>query len=99
MPMELRINGYHWDRNAGNLIVSYAEGQDQHQLRFPDCQVCLDHGCGISQLTLGLHVTTDSERLSSLQALRGPFPWRHYQFLSIEGPFLEIISRSCQVAE
>jgi hypothetical protein len=99
IPLEIRINGYHWDRSGGYLVVLYAEGRKNYELLFPDCQVCLDNGCGVSQLTIGLHATTESERLANLLAERGDFPWKHYRFLSLDGPFLDIISRSCQVSE
>ena len=97
IPLDIRINGYVWDRTHGHLIVKYWEGEQSHELIFPNCQDFHDCGCGVNQSTVGFLATVQSERVRQLQAQRGNFPWRHYRFI---GPgheaVLEIISLPCQ---
>lgn len=98
IPVDVRINAYHWDRNTGFLAVHYTEAQQNHELLFPDCQACYDHQCSANQTTLGLQVSAKSARVEELQARRGKVPWKHYQFLgSNDEPILEIISRGCEI--
>jgi hypothetical protein len=97
IPLDIRINGYLWDRAHGHLILKYWEGEQSHELVFPNCQDCHDCGCGANQKTVGFLATVQSERVRQLQAQRGNSPWRHYRFI---GPgheaVLEIISLPCQ---
>lgn len=97
IPMHISITGYHWDRSSGNLTLVYTEGEQQHQLFFPHCQVCHDQGCGHSEVVVGLYATINSERLREVKAQRGNQRWKHYRFIAEAGePVLDIISAAIQ---
>lgn len=98
IPLAIRIDGYRWERNprGGDLVLSYLEGQQSHQLTFPNCQVCHDYGCGFHQDVVGLFATIHSERLRELQARGDGGPWKHYRFTAHDRkPVLDIISMEC----
>lgn len=98
IPLQISINGYTWQRDTGALILHYSEGQKAHQLVFPNCQVCHDHGCGSNTMVGGLYATINSERLRLLQSQRGAHRWKHYRFVAQGEPVLDIISQECQTA-
>ena len=96
IPLQVSINGYFWRRDSGELVLHYSEGSDAHQLVFPGCQVCHDHGCGANTLVKGLYATINSERLRELQAQRDGQRLKHYRFVSDGEPILDIISQECR---
>jgi PilZ domain len=97
IPLQAQINGYYWNRAQRSLTLQYSEGPDDHELHFPDCQMCHDHGCAFSSSAAGFHATTQSESLNRLRAQRGGSLWKHYRFLGPDGQaILEIISQPCQ---
>lgn len=97
IPMTIQISGYQWNRAEGHLSVHYLEGQDNHVLHFPECQMCHDHGCGVSQSAAGLLCGSESASLAQVRAQRGGAEWKHYRFLGPQGEtILDIISKSCQ---
>jgi PilZ domain-containing protein len=100
IPMDIRIDGYRWERNesGGRLVLNYTEGQDSHELIFPNCQLCHDYGCGFHRQVVGMFATIQSERLRELRSQRvNHEPWKHYRFIAPNrDPVLDIISLSCQ---
>lgn len=97
IPLEITIQGYRWDRDHGYLLLTYTEGEQGHELFFPGCQSCYDHGCGFHQKAVGLYATIHSERLRQIQAKRGSTTLKHYRFTGPDQePILDIISMPCQ---
>ncbi len=98
IPLQVSLNGYSWQRDSGDLVLHYSEGATAHQLVFPHCQVCHDHGCGANTMVKGLYATINSERLRELQAQRGAQRLKHYRFVADGEPILDIISQECRTA-
>lgn len=96
VPLEIDIQGYVWDENRG-LTIYYLDAGQRHQLLFPDCQLCHDHGCAFYVRIVAFYATTQSDKIRELQALRGNMAWRHYRFLATGGqPVLDIVAQPCQ---
>ncbi len=96
IPLRVVVEEYQFFRIGRCLILTFTELGHRYQLKFPQCQRVLDHGCLGGEEAIGLFVTTCSQWLREVQQ-HHPGPWKHYRLVAEHHrPLLEILSAPCE---
>jgi PilZ domain len=97
IPLRVALEGYTWNRSTRTLHVGLREGQQVHNLFFPDCQLFQVLEPAADRVIGGLYSTLTSPATRKLQLAGAPSSYKHYRFVADDGKgLIDIISCPCK---
>ncbi len=96
IPLNVILEGYTWSRASCTLHIGLREGDQVHNLFFPDCQLFQVLEPTVDKTIAGLYTTKTSPTTRKLN-LAGDREHKHYRFVAEGGDgLIDIVSSPCR---